>query len=72
MKQNKESRPTKLLAVKEVLYNFGNLWVKDNHIPNVPVDWGSMTFFVYVCVFSYFVICHSTKNVHGNYKQTSQ
>lgn len=71
MKQNKESRLTKLLAVKEVLYNFGNLWVKDNHIPNVPVDWGSMTvFFVYV--FSYFVIRHSTKNVHGNYKQTSQ
>lgn len=23
-------------------------------------------------IFSCFVICHSTKNVHGNYKQTSQ
>lgn len=50
---------------------------RGNHVANVPVyldeevdEDGEEGFFC--CFFSSFVICHSTKNVHGNYKQTSQ
>lgn len=70
-KQNKESKPTKLeLAVGEVLWWFQATSRGRRREPHLKCTclfgWGRGIFF------SSFVICHSTKNVHGNYKQTSQ
>ena len=72
MKQNKANQH-KPLAVKEVLYNFSNLWVKEvtsKMYLLIGEVWEDI--FLNIFFLSCFVIRHSTKNVHGKYKQTSQ
>lgn len=68
--QSDKREPGSWTSAVVISGDLSGVWGR-SHISNVPVIWmgweweggGGICFFV---------ICHSTKNVHGNYKQTSQ